>query len=93
MQSTHVPKEPDPSPNGGNTTTRREQGADRTCRERLGLRELTEYADISERTLRSWIYATVDPLPAAKVSILTHTCSGIGSNRWQKSTLMLSYAV
>ena len=67
MQSTHVPKEPDPSPNGGNTTTRREQGADRTCRERLGLRELTEYADISERTLRSWIYSATDPLPAAKV--------------------------
>src|SRR6516225_10491091 len=67
MQSTHVPKVPDPSPNAGNTTTRREQGADKTCREWLGLRELTEYADISERTLRSWIYSAIDPLPAAKV--------------------------
>jgi len=67
MQSTHVPKVPDPSPNAGNTTTRREQGADRTCREWLGLRELTEYADISQRTLRSWIYSATDPLPAAKV--------------------------
>jgi hypothetical protein len=41
---------------------------DRTSREWLGLRELTQYADISERTLRSWIYSPVDPLPAAKVS-------------------------
>lgn len=36
-------------------------------REWLGLRELTEYADLSERTLRSWIYSPTDPLPAAKV--------------------------
>lgn len=36
-------------------------------REWLGLKELTRYADISQRTLRSWIYAAVDPLPAAKV--------------------------
>lgn len=39
----------------------------RTSREWLGLRELTRYADVSQRTLRSWIYAAVDPLPAAKV--------------------------
>lgn len=37
------------------------------CKEWLGLRELTRYADISERTLRSWIYSRADPLPAAKV--------------------------
>lgn len=37
------------------------------CREWLGLRELTEYADISERTIRSWIYSPTDPLPATKV--------------------------
>lgn len=36
-------------------------------REWLSLRELTEYADISERTIRSWIYSPTDPLPAAKV--------------------------
>jgi hypothetical protein len=36
-------------------------------REWLGLRQLTEYADISERTIRSWIYSPTDPLPAAKV--------------------------
>lgn len=39
----------------------------RASREWLGLKELTRYADISQRTLRSWIYAAVDPLPAAKV--------------------------
>ena len=37
-------------------------------KEWLGLRQLTEYADISERTLRAWIYSRRDPLPAAKVS-------------------------
>ena len=67
MQPTHVPKGPDASPNSGRASAGRERGAGRTCREWLGLRELTEYADISERTLRSWIYSTVDPLPAAKV--------------------------
>ena len=33
----------------------------------LGLRELTEYAAVSERTLRTWIRLTRDPLPAARV--------------------------
>ena len=37
-------------------------------KEWLGLRQLTEYADISERTLRTWIYSRTDPLPATKVS-------------------------
>lgn len=37
-------------------------------KEWLGLRQLTEYADISERTLRTWIYSRSDPLPATKVS-------------------------
>lgn len=36
-------------------------------REWLGLRELTQYANVSERTLRGWIYSPVDPLPASKV--------------------------
>jgi hypothetical protein len=36
-------------------------------REWLGLREVTEYADLSERTLRSWIYRPIDALPAVKV--------------------------
>lgn len=42
-------------------------GTTRLPREWLGLKELSYYADISERTLRSWIYSPVDPLPAAKV--------------------------
>jgi len=33
----------------------------------LGLRQLTEYAAVSERTLRSWIHLPVDPLPASRV--------------------------
>jgi excisionase family DNA binding protein len=33
----------------------------------LGLRELTEYAAVSERTLRMWIRLPRDPLPAARV--------------------------
>ena len=33
----------------------------------LGLRELTEYAAVSERTLRAWIHDLTDPLPAVQV--------------------------
>jgi excisionase family DNA binding protein len=33
----------------------------------LDLRQLTQYAALSERTLRSWIHAPVDPLPAYRV--------------------------
>ena len=33
----------------------------------LDLRRLTEYATVSERTLREWIHAEVDPLPAVRV--------------------------
>lgn len=36
-------------------------------REWLGLKELSRYADVSERTLRGWIHSPADPLPAAKV--------------------------
>lgn len=36
-------------------------------KEWLSFRELTEYADVSERTLRSWVYSPVNPLPATKV--------------------------
>lgn len=39
-----------------------------TEREWLGLRELTRYAAISERTLRAWIRSPIDPLPAVRVS-------------------------
>ncbi len=36
-------------------------------REWLGLRELSMYANVSERTLRSWIHSPRDPLPATRV--------------------------
>jgi excisionase family DNA binding protein len=35
-------------------------------REWFGLRELTRYSSVSERTLRGWISAPSDPLPAVK---------------------------
>jgi hypothetical protein len=43
-------------------------GADSINREWLGLRDLTYYANVSERTIRSWIRSPVNPLPAVKVS-------------------------
>ena len=36
-------------------------------REWFGLRRLSEYADVSERTLRSWIHSPVESLPASRV--------------------------
>jgi hypothetical protein len=42
-------------------------GTVRFPREWLGLKELSFYADLSERTLRSWIYSPVDALPAVEV--------------------------
>ena len=36
-------------------------------REWLGLRDLTAYASVSERTLRSWMHRGVNPLPAVQV--------------------------
>jgi len=33
----------------------------------LGLKQLTRYGSVSDRTLRSWISSPVDPLPASKV--------------------------
>jgi excisionase family DNA binding protein len=36
-------------------------------REWLGLRELTAYANVSERTLRTWMRLTDNPLPAVQV--------------------------
>lgn len=41
---------------------------ERSHREWFALRDLTDYASVSERTLRSWIYSSVDPLPAVKIS-------------------------
>ena len=37
------------------------------AREWLDLRALTRYASVSERTLRNWIHAPADPLPAFQV--------------------------
>ena len=34
----------------------------------MSLRRLREYADVSERTVRSWIHSPVDPLPAVRVA-------------------------
>jgi excisionase family DNA binding protein len=33
----------------------------------LGIRQATEYACVSERTLRSWVHSPVEPLPAVRV--------------------------
>jgi excisionase family DNA binding protein len=37
----------------------------------LSLRQVTEYAAVSERTLRAWIHSAVDPLPAVRVGAKT----------------------
>ena len=34
----------------------------------MDLRDLTQYAAVSERTLRAWIHFANDPLPASRVS-------------------------
>jgi excisionase family DNA binding protein len=36
-------------------------------REWLSLRQLTEYAAVSERTLREWLHRSTDALPAVRV--------------------------
>jgi excisionase family DNA binding protein len=36
-------------------------------REWFGLRELKQYASVSERTLRAWIHLSVGALPAVRV--------------------------
>ncbi len=67
MLTRHTSKDPENTAAGGHPAPVRKRAPDKTCHEWLGLRELTHYADISERTLRSWIYSPVDPLPAVKV--------------------------
>ena len=47
--------------------TATKSGREETSQEWLGLRKLTEYADVSERTLRSWMRRSDDPLPAVQV--------------------------
>jgi excisionase family DNA binding protein len=41
---------------------------DKINMEWMGLRQITQYANISERTLRTWIHSPVDPLPASRVA-------------------------
>ncbi|HEV2419981.1 MAG TPA: helix-turn-helix domain-containing protein [Terriglobia bacterium] len=43
------------------------EAPDSARREWLGLWELSFYANLCERTLRSWIHSPRDPLPAVKV--------------------------
>jgi len=37
------------------------------CREWLDLKGLTQYASVSERTMRQWIHRSTNPLPAVRV--------------------------
>jgi len=41
---------------------------DKIGREWLDLRDVTDYASVSARTVRSWIHARVSPLPAIRVA-------------------------
>jgi excisionase family DNA binding protein len=41
--------------------------SDQTQLEWLDLKALTQYACVSERTLREWIHRSADPLPATRV--------------------------
>jgi excisionase family DNA binding protein len=34
----------------------------------LSLKQLTRYANVSERTLRTWIHSPIDPLPAVRLA-------------------------
>jgi excisionase family DNA binding protein len=45
-----------------------QDGVDKMGTEWMGLKQLTHYANLSERTLRAWIHAPVDPLPAVRVA-------------------------
>ena len=33
----------------------------------MGLKQVTQYVNLSDRTVRSWIHEHVDPLPAVRV--------------------------
>jgi hypothetical protein len=33
----------------------------------MGLRQVAAYSSVCERTLRTWIYSPIDPLPAVRV--------------------------
>ena len=57
------------SPDLGETVKRAHNAAtaESVAMEWLGLKQLTRYAAVCERTLRGWIYSPVDPLPAVRV--------------------------
>jgi excisionase family DNA binding protein len=45
----------------------RQEGTVKIGKEWLSLRQVTEYTDVSERTVRALIHASVDALPAVRV--------------------------
>ena len=45
-----------------------QNGLNETGTEWLSLKKMTNYANISERTLRAWIHSPLDPLPAVRVA-------------------------
>ena len=46
----------------------KQNGIDEIGMEWLGLKQITQYANISARTLRAWIHSPLDPLPAVRVA-------------------------
>lgn len=45
----------------------KQNGGAKIGTEWLGLRQVTQYAAVSDRTVRAWIHASVDALPAVRV--------------------------
>jgi excisionase family DNA binding protein len=45
---------------------RSREGTQEFAREWFGIRELTQYAAVSERTIRTWLHRLGDPLPAVQ---------------------------
>jgi len=43
------------------------EGSNNVGTEWLSLRQVTQYADVSERTVRAWIHAPLNALPAVRV--------------------------
>jgi hypothetical protein len=48
-------------------------------REWLDLRALTQYASVSQRTIREWIHRSGNPLPAAQVGKNSRPLKGLKS--------------
>lgn len=70
----------------------------RTDTEWLGLRQVTEYAAVSERTVRAWIHSPVDALPAVRVGgkVLVRRSfldAWLGNTGWQPRALWVTYLV